>query len=126
MFAEGSLLAQARPNNTTDNVVFTGGELATEVMLIIIANNTAGAIAVRLYHDDAAAGFGIGNALYYDKAVPANDSLIFQAQGQGSGLFVKKGGLIGMRSATANALTVSVYGITAQAAQRVARGVGNV
>jgi hypothetical protein len=125
-FAEGSLLAQTRPNNTTDNVAYTCGELPTEVMLIAVCNNTAGAIAARIYHDDAAAGLSIANAIWYDKAIPANETLYFQATCQGGGLHMKKSGTIGIRSATANALTFSIYGVTAQVAQRVGRGVGGV
>lgn len=123
-FAEGSLLAQTRPNNTTDNVAYTCGELPTEVMLIAVCNNTGAPVAARLFHADDAAAFSQANALWYDKNVPANETLYFQATCQGGGLHMKRNGTIGIRSATANALTFSIYGVTAQVAQRVGRGVG--
>src|SRR5258706_1203014 len=113
--AQGERLARVRPANTSDTLAFTAS-LPTEVTRLLIANNTAGAIAFRLYHVTGAGAFGIDNAVWYDKSVAANDTFIDQATNDNAGIQLAAGDTIGVRTATANALVFHIYGVTASIA----------
>jgi len=121
-FAKGSLLAQVAPANTTAATAYTCGDVPTEITRILVCNTTAVAAAARIFHDDAAASYVAGTALWYDKNIPANETVELTSPSVGAGIHLKKSGTIGVRTGTANALTFSIYGITATLAQRVSAG----
>jgi len=118
-------LAQVRPPTAgTAVAAFTCGDAPAEVTLVVCCNTTGSAAKARLYHDDSASGFSQANALWYDKTVPANDVIVLPIAVVGGGLAIKKGGIIGVGSDTNNALTFSIYGVSATLAQRVSAGRG--
>ena len=111
MQANGSLLAQERPSGTTDTTAFTA-QMRTEITCIYICNSTGSAVSARIFHDDDGSTYSQANALFYDKSIPANDTLVILTEGIGSVATLKKDGTIGIRTGTANALTFSIYGVT--------------
>ena len=114
MQASGSLLGQSRPANTTAASAFTAN-LRTEITAIYVCNTTGSAVDCRVFHDDDGSTFDQTTALYYDVSIPANDTLVLAAQTANGGITVSDGGQIGVRTATASALTFSLYGITLSA-----------
>jgi hypothetical protein len=109
-FASGELLAQSRPAGTTAVSAFTAS-LHTEITLIVICNTTGSAANVSIFHDDVGSTFDQTTAIYYVKAVPANDTIFIRAEA-GAGLHMSVDGQIGIQTATGSALTFSIYGIT--------------
>ncbi len=83
-YAPSSLLAQVRPSNTTAATAFTAS-LRTEITRILVANTSASAATLRLFHLD------------------------------GAGITLLPSGTLGVRSGTGNALTFNVYGTVADA-----------
>lgn len=110
IFAPGSLLAQILPTGTAATACYTA-TVRTEITRIDVCNVTSSAATYDLYHDDAAAGFAVGNALRYGKSVAANTGETPVDANPGAGLQVKAGGKIGVRSGTGSALAFSVYGV---------------
>lgn len=110
-FASGSQLAQARPAGTAAVSAYTA-TLRTEINLIVIANTTGSSANFSIYHDDDGSTFDASTALYEANALAANTSLrlVFEP---GSGIMVNRGGQIGIKSGTGNALTFTIYGTTA-------------
>ena len=119
--AQGELLAQVRPSNTSAQTLFKAGELRAEITLIIATIIEGGSSTeVRLYHDDS------GNDVYNDDTVLIGETKVdtdtdnaFQAQHPGSGIHIKPGGSLGVKVDNANQVNFSVYGITETLAERV-------
>lgn len=82
--------------------------------LIVVANTTGASATCRVYHDNTGTTYGVTKALYYDKSVPANDSIVLSFGSENAGIAIKPGGSIGIRSGTAGALTFSAYGVVQQ------------
>ena len=99
------------PSVTTVASVYTA-PILTEVTLIVICNTTGSAAAFDLHHADDGGAAATSNAIYYGKSVGANDSLFIKAENANAGLMLKKDAVLHFRSGTADALTISVYGIT--------------
>ena len=116
-FASGSQLSQIRPSATTAENAYTAA-IHTEVSRIIICNTTGTPANFSLYHDDDGSTFDESTAIYEEKPVPANDSIEIKSEATGSGLMVSVGGQVGIKSGTANALTFSIYGTTANIASK--------
>lgn len=117
-FASGSQLAQSRPSGTTAVSAFTA-LMPTEITRIIVCNTTGTAANMSIYHDDDGSTFDATTALYESKSVPANDSIEIKAESIGAGLMMAKNGQIGVKTGTANALTFTIYGITANIAEKL-------
>lgn len=107
--ARGVLLGQLAPANTTAAALFTANT-RTEVTLIVICNTTGSAVAARIHHDEGGSTYAADNAIYYDKSIPANDSVFIEATGNFSGMVLMSGDTIGVRTATNDALTFTAYG----------------
>ena len=109
----GALLAQARPGGTSAVEAYVApAAQRVEVTRIVVANTTGSAVAMSLFHDDAGGDtFTAATALYFAKSVPANDSIVIAADAVGTGFPLSAGGQIGIQTATADALTFSVYGV---------------
>lgn len=116
--AQGLRLASVRPLTTADALAFTTF-IDTEVTRALVVNNTASPVAFRLYHVPAGGAAGLDNALFYDKSVAANDTFIFASDANNSGVQLKEGDTIVVRSATGGALGFQIYGVTASIAQGV-------
>lgn len=109
--AAGSQLAQARPSNTSAGVAYTAPlDLRVEVTRVVICNTTGSPVAASLFHDDDGTSFDQSTALLFAKPVPANDAIELSFD-LGAGLFLSQGAALGVRSATASALTFSFYGV---------------
>ena len=116
-FAQGQQLAQLRPSVTTPVTLFSvpSTGLRTEILLIK-APVITGTVIISLYHDDDGAVFD-SDSLICRISRTANptsplDSVLFQAQSPGSGIFVSPGGSLGAQVDTADEVPFSVYGIT--------------
>lgn len=117
--AQGEQLAQLRPSVTTPVTLFTASELRVEVTLLVICNHTGGAVAVNVYHDDDGTTYD-STTMLVDRSVLQDDpEFAFQAQHPGSGIHIKPGGSIGVRTATADDVTFTLYGVTETLAERI-------
>lgn len=117
--AQGSRLNTViRPATTGETVAFVA-TLDTEITRVFVCNNTAGAVAFRLYHVPEGGVAGLDNALYYDKAVAANDTFTLGGDTNNGGIQLKTGESIVVRTATSNALGFHLYGVTASIAPGV-------
>lgn len=112
--ASGEQLAQSRPSGTSAVSVYTASH-RTEFTLIVVANTTGTAADFSIYHDDDGSTFNATTALYESVSLAANESLrlVFEV---GSGIMVKQDGQIGVKTGTADALTFTFYGTTANIA----------
>lgn len=113
--APAILVAQVAPAVMTMNEIFSAvGNPRVEITCIVVANTTGTAATFSLCHDYDANGspsFGKGNALWWDKSVPANDSFVWEANFGGGGIPVGKVGSLGLQVGTADALAVTIYGV---------------
>lgn len=119
MLAVGSRLAQVRPSNTDFLEAFSTNVPNVEVTTILVANTTGVAATFRLCHSIGATDVtDETTALYWDKSVNPNDTFPIRAEAQGSGIFVGNRLLdkLFVRSGTANALTFTFYGVSANVA----------
>ena len=115
-FSAGSQLAQVRPSGTTAVSAYEAG-IRTEITRVVVCNTTGAAVDFSLYHDDDGNTFDQSTALYYEVSLGANETLEIISESVGSGLMVASGGQIGARASAANALTFTLYGITANIAR---------
>jgi len=113
-YAPSSLLAQVRPSNTTAVTAFTAS-LRTEITRILVANTSASAATLRLFHDDDGSTYDETTALVWDNSLAAGAYLDLQAYLDGAGITLLPSGTLGVRSGTGNALTFNVYGTVADA-----------
>lgn len=117
-FAQGELLGQVMPDSTDPVTIYTA-TLRTEILLIT-AVVLDGNPNISVYHDDAGTTFDDAHQIYLRSAAAVDDPpFIFQARGAGGGIMVKPGGSIAVQTSVAEAVTFSVYGITAKLAERV-------
>lgn len=88
-------------------------EVPLELVLLVIANTTGGAVNFNLCYDDDGTTHTAATALYWGKSVGANDSFVFQAQGPGTGIPISKAGSLGLQ-ASAPGLTATLYIVPAR------------
>lgn len=110
--AQGSRLFSVRPANTSDTDAFEA-TLQTELTKLFVCNNTGGALTFRLHHVLAGGSASLDNALYYDKSVAANDTLIFGGDTPNGGIHMAEGDKLVVRSSSGNGLAFNGYGVTA-------------
>lgn len=112
--ALAELLVQVRPANTTAAAGFTAPTGVTGVRFSItrinICNTSGAAATYRLFHDDDGTTFDETTALAWDEPIPANGVRIWEAQSPSSGISLKSGGSLGVRTSVNSALTFSIYG----------------
>ena len=105
----GRQLAQSRLSDTTATSLYSPADgVKTQITEILVSNNTAGAIACRIFHDEDGTTYDQSTALYYDESIAANKTL--RLDDLNWWMSNSSGNLAG-RSATGNALTFTVYGI---------------
>lgn len=114
--AQGELLAQSRPSGTTAVQAFLAS-MRTEITLILATVDPASGptqLDVAVYHDDAGGSTFDQTTLILSETrlQLLQGNVLFQAQHPGSGLHVKSGGQIGVKTSDANDVTFSFYGIT--------------
>lgn len=110
--AQGSRLFSVRPADTAEATAFTAS-IQTELTKLFVCNNTAAPLAFRLWHVTNGDVSSLTNAIYYDKAVPANDTVIFGGDTPNGGIHLEEGDFLVVRSASANGLAFNGYGVTA-------------
>lgn len=119
--AQGELLGQLRPANTTAATIFTADELRVEITLILACprSGTTGATDIDIYHDDDGSTYDDDSIIFAGQVSDNGNSLVFQAQHPGSGIMVKPGGTLGVKTSVASEINFLVYGITESIADRV-------
>lgn len=123
MHAQGELLAQLRPSNTSAQMLYTAQGLRTEITLIIATVRDGGSSTeIFLYHDDNGTTYNDDTVIASDTKIEDDTDVIFQARHPGSGIMIKPGGSLGVKVNSANDVNFSVYGVTETVAERV-RGV---
>ena len=101
-------LGQARENSTNAVSVYSpAASTETIIKSIIVANTTASDVAVRIFVDDDGTTYDESTAIIYDVDVPANGNLTIDEPI----CMNDSSGNLAYRSATANALTITVSGI---------------
>lgn len=117
MLAVGSLLAQLRPADAFIQEAVAGVLPTTEITAIYIANTSQTAQNFRMFHSPGPTDVTTeATALFWDKSIPQGDTLVIRAAAMGGGIMLAPGQKLFVRSGIANALTFSIYGVTAQAA----------
>lgn len=106
----GGKLGATFPATTTAQTLYTA-LATTEITRIQICNITNNNVHYYLYHDDSGASYGTATALVFNKLLSGHAVEVIEAQSQGSGITVKKGGTIGVSSSIASHLNFIVYGI---------------
>ena len=112
-FAAGQLLAQSRPTVNTATTLFRA-TLRTEVTRINVCNVDSAVRTFRIFHDDtntSGPSYAAPTAIYWDMTVPVGGVVAITADGQNTGITIKKGGNLGIRTDTASGLTFSAYGV---------------
>ncbi len=123
MHAQGELLAQFRPADTSTHTLYQAQGLRTEITLIIATViEGGGSTEIFFYHDDDGTTYNNDTVIASDTKIEDDTDVIFQAQHPGSGIMIKPGGSLGVKVNSANQVNFSIYGITETVAERV-RGV---
>ena len=107
--ARGILLGQLSPSDATDQAFITAS-VRTEITHLFVCNTTGGALTFRLFHDVGGSTYATSNALFYDKNVPANDTIEIISQCLFGGIVLAPTDTLGVRSSVANNLTFTAYG----------------
>jgi hypothetical protein len=113
--AQGSRLASVLPTDTSNTTAFTA-TLDTEVTRMFVTNLSAGALTFRVFHVPADVVLGNVHALYYDHALAANDTFELFSDATNSGVQLKEGDTIVVRSSSGNNIAFNLYGVTASIA----------
>jgi hypothetical protein len=107
MAEQERLLGKLRPANTNAAVIYAKPVGAKVIITALeICNNTAGAIAARLFFDYGTT-YDQSTAILYDKSVAANDNY---SRDTIRWAFAGPAGNLAVRSATGDALTFWVWG----------------
>lgn len=113
--AQGSRLASVLPTNTSDTTAFTA-TLDTEVTRMFVTNLTGGALTFRVHHVPSGQAVANQYALYYDHALAANDTFELFSDATNSGIQLKEGDFLSVRSSSGNGIAFNMYGVTASIA----------
>jgi hypothetical protein len=113
--AQGSKLAQIQPGDTSDTLAFTA-VIQTEITRILVCNTAGSARTFRIFHADSGDSFSVDNALFYDYAIAAHDTVIIATDAPNAGIALQIGELLGVQASAADELTFTVYGVTASIA----------
>lgn len=116
--AQGERFFSVIPDGTGDVLAFTA-TLDTEMTRLYVCNTSSGALTFRLHHVDAGGSVSLGNALFYDKSIPANDTEQVFADATNSGIQLKAGEMIYVRASSADLLAFNGYGVTASIAPEI-------
>jgi hypothetical protein len=108
--APGYQVFQNRPSTVTDVVVFTA-TVRTEITTLFLANTTATAATVRVYHDDDGSTMSDDTILLPDVSVPPKTAIVLEAAELYGGINVSPGGTVGIGQGTASAINFTAYGV---------------
>lgn len=103
----GTILAQSRPADANAVSVYSPPtSIKTEITRILVCNTTANTPSFRIFLDNDGTTYDQSTALYYDKAMAANDTTIIE----GSLWMTNSAGNLAVRTSAANELTFTVFG----------------
>lgn len=105
----GVMLAQQRVSVTTAFALFTAVH-RTEITRISICNTSKQGQNFSVFHDDTGLTFDESTALQFDQTLAGATTLIFESP-IGSGVTLSPGGSLGFQVATADVITVTIYGV---------------
>lgn len=103
----GIQLAQAKPTNASATSIYSPADgVSAEIIHIIVANTTTSAVTFRMFHDEDGTTYTQDTALFYDVSIAANHTVQYDVKIY----MVDPNGNLAFRTATASALTVTLYG----------------
>ena len=103
----GAILAQSRPADTNVTSVYSPpNSTNTEITRVLVCNTTANTPTFRIFLDNDGTTFDQTTALFYDKAMAANDT----TEIEGSWWMNDSDGNLAVRTSAANELTFTVFG----------------
>lgn len=111
MSAPASLLAQVSPGTTGAVTAFVA-TLRTEIKRIVVCKTNSDSGAYSIYHDDDGTTYNASTALYLNKTLAGSTTDLIDAHDEGAGISLSPGGSLGVQSASASAMTFSIYGVT--------------
>ena len=100
-------LAQSAPDGTAAVSLFSPSKRDRyTITSILVANTTAASVDFRIFHDEDGSTYSVGTALFYDIPLSGNCTFLFETE-----IYMNNpAGNLGVRTATADALTFTVYG----------------
>ncbi len=106
-------LARLRPANTTATLILQA-QAPLEVSSLFICNTSGSSAAFRMFHAfDGDTTYDETTALYWDRLVAADDTLVFRPESVGAGIAMQANDILAIRTSVANALTFTLYGVPA-------------
>jgi len=105
MSLEYKQLAQVRATDTNPTFLYSSGVGETVLIELVIVNTTVDDVAVRIFHDNDGTTYDESTAIRWDFIIEAGLFLPIKIKMDNSA------GNLAYRTATANALTATVYGI---------------
>ena len=115
--AQGSRLVALRPADTNPATIFTS-TLNTEITKIFVCNTSGSAITFRIFHGLAGDSYDQDNALYYDAAIAANETVVIEGMTPNGGIMMQPTEILGVQSSSADDIVFTVYGVTAPIAEQ--------
>lgn len=114
----GGLLAQKRPATTDLTELVEASGLSVQLTRIIVCNVTASAANFDLYHRVETGDPSEDDAIWFNKEVAGGDSFVTPDE---LGVVLNDGHRLYMKSYTASAIVVSVYGRAATSGKSPSR-----
>lgn len=107
-------LAQSRPSTTAVASIYTPGDgVQAVVKTVIICNQSAGAAAFSIYHDDNGTTYDQTTQLYSDSTITAGNTRVLTDE-----LFIDSSGNVAVKTDVNSALTFTLYGDEVQVRAR--------
>ena len=114
-YAPGSLLSQLQDLSASAQVAYSA-TLHTEIQHICVCCTLTAGARFDIYHDDGAGNrYSAGTSLFFNKAIAGLETILIGSDYPGTGLTVKTGGSLGIKSNITGACTFSIYGTTQRA-----------
>lgn len=115
---QGSRVASLCPSGTSPVLAFTA-TMDTELTRLFATNVSGGAATLRVHHVVDGDVVANANALFYDYALAAGTTLQVFAEAINSGIQMKAGDELHVRSSVADAIAFNIYGVTASQAPAI-------
>lgn len=116
--AQGERFASLCPADTDPAEAFMAS-LNTELTRIFVANVSGSVADARIWHVPAGGAVADQYALFYDVEIAAGETLQVFADAPSSGIQMKEGETLHVRSSAASALAFNVYGVVSSIAPGV-------
>lgn len=106
-----TLLAQVEGTGSAATL-YDSENLDTIVTRIVVCNTSGAGTTFRVHHHVDSVAASTANALYYDHALPADETLVIEGAANGSGLSMRRNDRISVQG---SGCTFTAYGSTLQA-----------